>query len=83
MTNCTYEVTDIDGRISTSNMTFKIGSDRDDENFFYFIGEPDTSNWNRMTTTLGINRALDFEASALHIFTVTALVSSTLYVTRH
>ncbi|OWR42519.1 cadherin membrane protein precursor [Danaus plexippus plexippus] len=75
LTNCTYEVTDIDGRISTSNMTFKIGSDRDDENFFYFIGEPDTSNWNRMTTTLGINRALDFEASALHIFTVTALDS--------
>ncbi|XP_045767241.1 cadherin-23-like [Maniola jurtina] len=75
LTNCTYEVSDADGRISTSNMTFSIDSERDDDEIFYVQGDNIPNDWYRMTMSLGLNRSLDFTANVLHIFRVTAFDS--------
>nr|XP_026498507.1 protein dachsous-like [Vanessa tameamea] len=75
LTNCIYEVTDEDGEISTSAMTFEIDSDRNDDQIFYIRGETIPNQLKRMTMTLGLNQPLDFETNALHIFRVTAFDS--------
>lgn len=75
LTDCVYEVSDADGRISTSNMTFRVDSDRDDDQFFYVEGTNIPNEWFKMTMTLGLNQTLDFTVNVLHIFRVTAFVS--------
>ncbi|CAH2085837.1 unnamed protein product [Euphydryas editha] len=75
LTDCTYEVTDEDGRISISAMEFQIESDRNDDEIFYIYPQNIPNVWNRMTITLGLNRSLDFETNALHIFRITAFDS--------
>ncbi|XP_063374408.1 cadherin-23-like [Cydia amplana] len=75
LTECVYNVHDPDGQISTSVMAFEITSDRGDEDVFYIEGRVNTSDWFTMTMTIGIQQPLDFEANALHIFTVDALDS--------
>ncbi|XP_063540838.1 protocadherin Fat 1-like [Cydia strobilella] len=75
LTECVYNVHDPDGQISTSVMAFEIISDRGDEDTFYIEGHVDSSDWFTMTMTIGIQQSLDFEANALHIFTVNALDS--------
>ncbi|CAK1543812.1 unnamed protein product [Leptosia nina] len=71
-TSCVYEVTDEDGRISTSAMTFAITSDRNDDEVFHVIGGDISSDWRKMTMTIGLNVSLNYEMNALHIFRVTA-----------
>ncbi|XP_063386111.1 protein dachsous-like [Cydia fagiglandana] len=75
LTECVYNVHDPDGQISTSVMAFEIESDRGDEDIFYIEGHVNSSDWFTMTMTIGIQQPLDFEANALHIFTVNALDS--------
>ncbi|XP_050349459.1 protocadherin Fat 3-like [Nymphalis io] len=75
LTDCIYEVTDEDGEISTSAMTFKIDSDRNDDQIFYILGQTIPTQLKRMTMTLGLSKSLDFETNALHIFRVTAFDS--------
>ncbi|VVD00119.1 unnamed protein product [Leptidea sinapis] len=74
-TTCVYEVSDEDGQISTSAMTFEIDSDRNDDQVFYMEGGNISPDWKRMTMTIGLNTHLDYELNALHIFRVTALDS--------
>ncbi|XP_068627415.1 cadherin-AgCad1-like [Battus philenor] len=75
LTECVYQVTDADGEISTRFMTFKIDSDRGDEEIFYIHSANIQNEWFRMTMTLGINSSLNYESNALHIFRVTAFDS--------
>ncbi|XP_047999380.1 protocadherin Fat 1-like [Leguminivora glycinivorella] len=75
LTECVYNVHDPDGQISTSVMAFEIVSDRGDEDIFHIQGHVDSSDWFTMTMTIGIKQPLDFEANALHIFSVKALDS--------
>ncbi|XP_023948291.1 cadherin-23-like [Bicyclus anynana] len=75
LTHCQYQVSDADGRISTSNMTFSIDSDRNDDEIFYIQGDNIANEWMRMTMTLGLKRSLDFTVNVLHIFRVTAFDS--------
>ncbi|CAG4946142.1 unnamed protein product [Colias eurytheme] len=75
LTSCVYEVSDEDGQISTSAMTFEISSDRNDDKIFYMVGGNISPDWKRMTMTVGVNATLNFEMNALHIFRVTALDS--------
>ncbi|XP_038217094.1 protocadherin Fat 1-like [Zerene cesonia] len=75
LTDCIYEVSDEDGQISTSAMTFEISSDRNDGELFYMVGGNISPDWKRMTMTVGVNATLNFERNALHIFRVTALDS--------
>nr|QCI02835.1 midgut cadherin-like protein [Chilo infuscatellus] len=72
LTECVYEVTDVDGRISTWNMTFEVHSDRNDDEIFYMKGENIENTWHTMLMTVGITRPLNFENNRLHIFTVVA-----------
>ncbi|CAH0672561.1 unnamed protein product [Chilo suppressalis] len=72
LTECVYEVTDIDGKISTWNMTFEVLSDRNDDEIFYMKGENIENTWHTMLMTVGITRPLNFETNRLHIFTVVA-----------
>ncbi|XP_052759577.1 LOW QUALITY PROTEIN: cadherin-23-like [Galleria mellonella] len=74
LTNCTYEVWDADGLISTSAMTFRIDSNRDDDQIFY-IDAHIQENLFYMNMTIGLNRSLNFVDNALHIFTITAMDS--------
>ncbi|XP_045516186.1 cadherin-23-like isoform X1 [Pieris brassicae] len=75
LTNCVYDVTDDDGRISTTQMTFKISSDRNDDDMFHIVGGNISPDWKKMTMTIGLNVSLNYELNALHIFRVTALDS--------
>ncbi|XP_039750968.1 protocadherin-16-like isoform X2 [Pararge aegeria] len=75
LTNCVYEVSDADGRISTSNMTFSIESYRNDDEIFFIQGDNIPNEWMKMTMTLGLNKSLDFTVNVLHIFRVTAFDS--------
>lgn len=72
LTDCVYEVTDEDGEISTRFMTFDIESNRGDERRFGIESAYNPQDWYRMTITITIKEPLDFEISALHIFTVVA-----------
>ncbi|XP_053605469.1 protocadherin Fat 3-like [Plodia interpunctella] len=76
LTECVYEVTDADGAISTRFMTFTINSNRpDDESIFCIQSEVIPTDVYRMTMTIGITRALNFETTELHVFNITALDS--------
>ncbi|KAL4703213.1 hypothetical protein ACJJTC_004889, partial [Scirpophaga incertulas] len=72
LTECVYEVSDIDGEISTRFMTFYVLSDRGDDRIFYMRGENIPNEWYRMHMTVAITEPLDYVASPLHIFTVQA-----------
>ncbi|XP_059054596.1 cadherin-23-like [Achroia grisella] len=71
LTDCTYEVWDADGYISTSAMQFRIDSNRDDDEIFR-IESVIRQNVFYMDMTLGLQRSLDFLQNALHIFSITA-----------
>lgn len=76
LTDCVYQVSDVDGRISTEAMTFQVDSDRqEDVATFYMVGQTNPANWFVMNMTVAIRSPLNFETTALHIFSVTALVS--------
>ncbi|KAM3956312.1 LOW QUALITY PROTEIN: cadherin-AgCad1-like [Aphomia sociella] len=74
LTDCVYEVWDADGFISTSAMTYRIDSNRDDDEIFY-IDSHIQQNVFYMNMTIGLLRALNFDTNALHIFTITAMDS--------
>ncbi|XP_073952672.1 cadherin-AgCad1-like [Choristoneura fumiferana] len=75
LTECVYDLTDADGQISTTAMTFEIISDRGDEQIFYIRAENVPGDWFSMKITVGITQPLNFETNPLHIFTVHALDS--------
>lgn len=75
LTNCIYNVTDVDGEISTRFMKFRIDSDRDADKVFYIEGQNIQNEWTRMNMAIGLTEPLNFDTNALHIFQVTALVS--------
>nr|AAM21151.1 cadherin [Manduca sexta] len=75
LTECTYQVSDADGRISTEFMTFRIDSVRGDEETFYIERTNIPNQWMWLNMTLGVNTSLNFVTSPLHIFSVTALDS--------
>ncbi|GBP79467.1 Protocadherin Fat 4 [Eumeta japonica] len=74
-TSCVYNVTDADGAISTQHMTFRIDSDRGDDQVFDISSQLLPDEPRRMLMTLVLNSALNFEHNPLHIFSVTALDS--------
>ncbi|KAL0831789.1 hypothetical protein ABMA28_001327 [Loxostege sticticalis] len=77
LTDCVYQVSDVDGRISTEAMTFQVDSDRqEDVATFYMVGQTNPANWFVMNMTVAIRSPLNFETTALHIFSVTALDSA-------
>nr|AIA80598.1 mutant cadherin [Pectinophora gossypiella] len=75
LTDCVYQVSDEDGRLSIEPMTFRLTSDREDVQIFYVEPAHITGDWFNMQITIGILSALNFESNPLHIFQITALDS--------
>ncbi|CAH0582882.1 unnamed protein product [Chrysodeixis includens] len=75
-TACAYTVSDADGRISTEFMTYKIDSDRNDQDFFELVNDHTIDADEKIThMVLYLHKDLDFEVNPLHIFSVTAFDS--------
>nr|ASV70529.1 cadherin-like protein [Hyphantria cunea] len=74
LTDCWYNVTDADGYMSTNFMTFKLESERNDNEIFS-IDQETTNDQYRMYMKLRLKSNLDFAINALHIFRVTAFDS--------
>lgn len=60
-------------------MSFRVDSDRGDNETFYMKGANVPGEWMWMLMTVGINTPLNFETNPLHIFSVTALVSNSFH----
>nr|QFP12818.1 cadherin-related midgut membrane protein [Lymantria xylina] len=72
LVQCRYNVSDIDGEISTRFMDFTLDSDRSDDEIFLLQGENVPGQWYWMYVTVSLKAGLNFEENALHIFSVTA-----------
>lgn len=72
VTECKYIVSDADGLISTSVMSYHIDSERGDEKVFELTRKDYPGDWTKVYMVLELKKSLDYEENPLHIFRVTA-----------